>query len=123
MFLPAFGIAEAMTDKVTGEMSPDMNQSVGLFLGIWSATTFLFVLAALRSSVAILCVLVATTIAFGLLSAHSFTGNPTIQKAAGAFCIIDACFGFWAAMAGYWTPDTTYRWIRVDPIDISPKDC
>lgn len=122
MFLPAMGVVDAFTDKVTGEVSPDLNQSVGIFLAIWAGITFLFLLAALRSSVAIIAVLFCTMMAFTLLSVQNFTGSHTAQMAAGAFCIIDACCGFWAAMAGYWTPDTTYAWIRVNPIDLSPKD-
>lgn len=122
MFLPAMGVMAAFTDKETGEISPEFGQSVGIFLAIWSGVTFLFLLAALRSSVAIICVLFCTVMAFALLAATQFTGNAGIQNAAGAFCILDACCGFWAAMAGYWTPDTTYAWIRVNPIDLSPKD-
>ncbi|BEJ15993.1 hypothetical protein CspHIS471_0505980 [Cutaneotrichosporon sp. HIS471] len=121
-FLPAMGIVDAFTDKVTGEISPDLPNSLGIFLSIWSGITFLFLLAALRSSVAIILVLFFTSMAFALLAAQQFTGSLAVTRAAGAFCVMDAACGFWAAMAGYWTPDTTYAFIRVDPIDLSPKD-
>ncbi|CAK9781537.1 hypothetical protein CC85DRAFT_296511 [Cutaneotrichosporon oleaginosum] len=121
-FLPAMGIVDAFTDKATGEISPDLANSLGLFLAIWSGICLLFLLAALRSSVAIIAVLFFTMLAFAMLAASQFTGSVGVTKAAGAICIMDACCGFWAAMAGYWTPDTTYAFIRVDPIDLSPRD-
>ncbi|GMK55586.1 hypothetical protein CspeluHIS016_0206420 [Cutaneotrichosporon spelunceum] len=122
-FLPSMGIVDAFTDKATGEVSPDFANSIGVFLAIWAGITFLFLLAALRSSVAIILVLFMAMMAFVFLAAVQFTGGaPGVTKAAGAFCLMDAACGFYAAMAGYWTPDTTYAFIRCDPIDLSPKD-
>lgn len=83
---------------------------------------FLFILASLRASVAILAVLVGACMAFMLVGIAQMTGNVAVGKAGSAFCIIAATMGVWAAMAGFWTPDTTYPWVRISPIDLSPKE-
>lgn len=120
IFLPAFGIVEAYTDKATGIPRQGFHDAMGIYLGIWSGITFLFVIASLRSSVAILSTLVFTCISFALLASAEISGHPTVKTASGAFCMIAGLCGYWSAMAGYWTSDITY--IQIPPIDLSRSD-
>lgn len=123
IYLPAFGMTELFTDPVTKTYDANsFNQAVGIYLIMWAIITFLFVIAGLRSSGAILAVLFFTMMSFITLAINQTVPSSGAAKAAGAFCFIDSIFGFYAAMTGYWTPDTTFRFIRLDPLDLSPKD-
>lgn len=120
IYLPSMGVLEAYTDKATGALRPEFHSAVGIYLGIWSGITFLFIIASLRSSVAILSTLVFTCISFALLAAAEIGGNASVKTASGATCMIAGLCGYWSAMAGYWTPDIAY--FSVPPIDLSRAD-
>ncbi|EJT46408.1 hypothetical protein A1Q1_05055 [Trichosporon asahii var. asahii CBS 2479] len=120
IYLPSMGILEAYTDKETGLPRPEFHSAVGIYLGIWAGITFLFIIASLRSSVAILSTLVFTCISFALLAAAEIGGSPSVKTASGATCMIAGLCGYWSAMAGYWTPDITY--VQIPPIDLSRSD-
>ncbi|KAL1404823.1 hypothetical protein Q8F55_008433 [Vanrija albida] len=121
MFIPSFGVIAGYSDA-NGQFTDQFAQALGMYLVVWAGIVFLFILASLRASVAILAVLVGAFMAFLLVGVGSMTGNVAVGKAGYAFCMIAATMGVWAAMAGFWTPDTTYPWVRISPIDLSPKD-
>lgn len=123
IYLPAFGMMTFFTDPETAVVDMNsFNQAVGIYHIMWALITFLFVIAALRSSGAVLAVLVVTTTVFIALAVNCMAPSASALKAQAALCIIDAACGFYAAMTGYWTPDTTYPIFTLNPIDLSPKD-
>lgn len=99
IFYPGFAVLEAYT--VDGVLQDEFNQAVGMFMIIWSVVTFFFILAALRSSVAILGTLFFTMMSFIMMAAQSMTGANSARIAAGSFQVIAGSFGYWAALAGY----------------------
>lgn len=122
IYLPAFGVITSYTDPVTKELSPEFDQAVGLFFSAWAVVILLFLLASFRSSVAIIGALTSAFLAFVCLAIDRMIPSNGVNTAAGVFCILASFHGFWGAMSGYWTPDTTFRFIHVSPIDLSPKD-
>ena len=90
--------------------------ALGIFLIAWCLLTILFVIAALRTNIAILSVLVCLAIAFLLLSIAQFTlalnrsSAIAINQAGGAFSILTALLSFYAGGAGIMRPETT--WVR-----------
>lgn len=118
MFGNELGTMTAFT--VEGAVLPEFNQAVGLYCILWAVLSFFFVLAALRSSVAVLGTLFFVMIMFACMAAQFMTGTDGARLATGAFQIIAGVFGFWAALAGYWTPDVTYAFIRAPPINLAP---
>lgn len=51
---------------------------------------------------------VFVVIALACLTAASFTGNATTQKAGGIFGLISAFVGYWTGLAALYTPETVY---------------
>ncbi|RSH89112.1 hypothetical protein EHS25_002778 [Saitozyma podzolica] len=103
-----------------GSLRPEFNQAIGLYLMAWMMVTILFIIGSLRSSAGVLTTLVFTALAFLALGIYNMAGLDGGRIAGGVFGMIaTAKSAWWTAMAGYWTPDTTFRWIRVNPIDLS----
>ncbi|TXT04381.1 hypothetical protein VHUM_04148 [Vanrija humicola] len=122
LLLPAFGVMQAFTDPATGKPTEDFQYAIGIYLIVWACVMVLFILAALRSSVAILCCLFSAFMAFVLVGTGDLTGRKSVYRAGYGFCFVGAASGFWAAMAGYWTPDTTLDWIRISPIPLAKNE-
>ncbi|WOO86106.1 ammonium permease ATO2-like protein [Vanrija pseudolonga] len=120
--IPTFGVIAAFTDPATGKPTEELEYAIGIFLIVWACIMVLFILAALRSSVAIVSCLSAAFFAFLLIGCGDLTANKHVSKAGYGFCFVAAACGIWAAMAGYWTPDTTLSWIRVSPIPLSKDE-
>lgn len=57
IYLPGSGIIAAYTDPVTGKLTEDFNQALGLYYLAWAIVTFCFVLGAVRASVVVLSIL------------------------------------------------------------------
>lgn len=76
------------------------DQALGFYLIAWFIVTFIFLIAALRSSVGLVAVFFFLTITFILLAAHAFTGVSTVGVAGGAFGIITAFCAWYVALAG-----------------------
>lgn len=112
MFLvPSLGIKEAYVGDARA-----FSVAQGIFLISWFLLTVLFLVAALRTNIAILAVLGCLAIAFLLLSVAQFilTTHPTaavrVNRAGGAFAIICALLAFYAGGAGIMREETT--WVR-----------
>ncbi|WOO78447.1 Ammonia transport outward protein 2 [Vanrija pseudolonga] len=121
IYIPSFGVLDAFKDA-NGKLGDSFNQAMGIFFVVWSIVGFFFVLASFRSSVAILSTLTFTTLTFVCLAIFNMTGTKGSQYASGAMACIAAWCGFWAALAGYWSPDTTYDFIRLPPISLAKED-
>jgi len=70
--------------------------------------SFIFLIACLRSSVALVSVFFFLDITFWLLMAGFFTGAPNVTKAGGAFGLITAFCAMYTALAGLLTKDTSH---------------
>lgn len=57
--IPAFGVVAAFTDPATGKPTEELEYAIGIFLIVWACLMVLFILASLRSSVAIVSCLVS----------------------------------------------------------------
>ena len=62
--------------------------AVGIYLAAWGIVTFIFLIAALRSSVALVSLFFFLDITFWLLAAAEFSGNGKVHIAGGAFGIV-----------------------------------
>ncbi|GFZ46979.1 hypothetical protein JCM24511_04205 [Saitozyma sp. JCM 24511] len=118
LYLPAFGVITAYQNP-DGSLRPEFNQAIGLYLMAWMMVTVLFIIGSLRSSAGVLTTLVFTALAFLALGIYNMAGLDGGRIAGGVFGMVATASAWWTAMAGYWTPDTTFRWIKVNPIDLS----
>ncbi|KAF7979174.1 hypothetical protein HWV62_43445 [Athelia sp. TMB] len=119
LFLPALGVTAAYT--VDGVLSPQYSQAVGLFLWCWFVVTMLFVIGALRSSVAILSTLVFVALAFATLGTAEFTGSDAARIAGGAFSICAAICAYWGAVSGFYGKDgagATFHSLNVPSVSL-----
>lgn len=108
---PNSGVATAY-----GEDERAFSVHIGIYLIAWFLVTALFLLAALRTNIAIILVFTFLSLAFLFLACAEFvrTTHPMtglrLNRAGGAFAIIDALLAFYAGFAGVMTEDTT--WVR-----------
>ena len=88
--------------------------ALGIYLILWCFLTLIFLIAALRTNVTILCVFFFLVLAFFFLSLANFitTEHPTaavrVNKAGGAFTVICAFCAFYAGSSGLMIPQTTF---------------
>jgi len=121
LYLPAFGVAAAYTNP-DGTIRPEFSQAVGIFCMIWMVVTILFILGSLRSSGAVLFTLIFTALALLGLGINNFNGSNGARIAGGAFGMCATVTAFWGAMAGFWVKDTTFGFIKLNPLDLSPNN-
>jgi succinate-acetate transporter protein len=82
---------------------------VGLFLVTWTLYTWMMLVAGLRTNVALVSVLVVTSIAFPVLAVSAFVGGHNRwTQAGGVLQIIDALLAWYTAATGLLTPTTAY---------------
>lgn len=90
--------------------------AIGIYLIMWGFLTFLFLIAALRTNVAILLVLFFLFLAYFFLAIANFTATEHataslhLNKTGGAFAVVCAFFAFYAGASGLMVQDTT--WVR-----------
>jgi len=120
LYLPAFGVQAAYTNP-DGTIMPQFNQAVGFYLIAWTMVTVLFMIGSLRSSIGVLSTLTFTALSLASLAIFYMTGHDGGRIAGGAFGMCATATAWWTAMTGFWTPDTTYRFIHLGPGDLSPK--
>lgn len=121
IYWPGSGILDAYTGSDAAATGPaQLDQALGFYLLSWFVVTFIFLVAALRSSIGLVGVFFFLTITFILLSAHFFTGNAAVGVAGGAFGIITAFNAWYVALAGLLTPDTAFFMLPIGPL--GPKN-
>jgi uncharacterized protein len=109
MFLiPSLGIKEAYAGDDRA-----YSFHLGIFLILWCFLTIIFLVAALRTSVAVVSVLFFLVLAFFFLAIAEFTSttHPTassrVNKVGGAMSVICAFLAFWAGAGPLMTGATT----------------
>lgn len=90
--------------------------ALGIYLILWCFLTVLFLIAALRTNIAILLVFSFLFLAYLFLSLANFTATEHatasmhLNKAGGAFAVVCAFCAFYAGSSGLMVPETT--WVR-----------
>ena len=112
MFLvPSLGIQAAYAGNMRA-----YSFALGIYLIIWCFLTLLFLLAALKTNLAIVATLIFLTLAFFFLSLAQFTLTSHItaarglNKTGGAMAVLSAVCAIYAGASGFMRPETT--WVR-----------
>jgi succinate-acetate transporter protein len=75
IYLPGSGIMAAYTDKETGHLTSEFQQSVALYLWVWFILTVIFTMAALRSSWVLVLLFAFLDICLMLLAIGNMINN------------------------------------------------
>lgn len=113
LYIPQFQVTEAYTS------TSELDSALGIYLCSWGIVTFIFFIASLRSSIALISLFFFLDITFWLLAAADLSGNANCGKAGGAFGILTAAIAGYTALAGLLTKDTSYFLLPVG--DMSRK--
>ncbi|KAK0462971.1 FUN34 transmembrane protein [Desarmillaria tabescens] len=94
ILLPGTGITAAY------EGEADMlGDALGIYLVVWSIVTVMFLIVALRKTVALIFVLAVLALTFLLLGIAEFTGNAAVAKAGGIMGVIPGFGAFYIGLA------------------------
>ncbi|KAK9793637.1 putative GPR1/FUN34/yaaH family-domain-containing protein [Seiridium cardinale] len=106
IYIPGSGIIAAYTDSVTGLPTAEFTQAIALFVWAWFIVTVIFTVAAIRSNLVMLLVLVFTDLTLLFLAAEYHTGIAALGTASCAFGFVTAFLAYWAAAAALWSIST-----------------
>jgi len=103
IFIPAFNVAGAYTDK------SELNNALGHYLICWCIFTFFMTVGTLRSSVAFFGLFFTLTLAFMCLAiGHYLQASAGWLKAGGGFGLVTALFAWYNAVAALWNPGNSF---------------
>lgn len=123
IYWPGSGILNAYQGQSAMEAS-----ALGIYLASWFTVTFIFLIAAMRSSLALVSVFFFLTITFLLLFAGELctsVGNSMGAKlhiAGGAFGIVTALCAYYTALAGLLTPESSHFIVPVGDLSRKRRD-
>ena len=82
LYIPQFGVVDAYGTDTAG-----LDNALGIYLSAWGIVTLIFLIACLRSSIALISLFFFLDVTFWLLYVSSFTTNGSIliNSAAGFF--------------------------------------
>jgi len=118
LYLPQLGLTAAYT--VDGQLTQAYYNALGIYMAIWCLITFVFLLGALRTTLPIVGTLGFTVFALACLSANAFTGIDHLATAGGALGICASFGAYYGALSLFWTQQTTYSWVRLNPVILAP---
>ena len=96
IFIPGFGILAALTKNMA-----TFHAAIGLYLLGWAIFTFLMLLGALRSNLALIGVFFFLTLTYVALAIGWFAGQQTTWiQIGGILGIVTAAFAWYTALAG-----------------------
>ncbi|KAI0006636.1 GPR1/FUN34/yaaH family-domain-containing protein [Xylariaceae sp. FL0662B] len=116
IYLPGSGIITAYTDAETGAPLPEFHQAIAMFVWAWFIISVIFTVASVRSSWALLGLLVFVDLDLILLAAGNMLGQESCLKASSAFGFAAAALGYWAGAAGLWGNGITPINLPVGPL-------
>lgn len=90
IYLPGSGIMGAYTDAKTGDVDPQFNQALAIYLWAWFILTFLFSIAAMRSSWVLFLDLVVLCLCLLLLACGNMTNSDGLSTAGYAIGVVVA---------------------------------
>lgn len=108
LYIPQLEVVAAYGDNTS-----ELESALGIYLAAWFIVTFIFLVASLRSSVALTALFFCLDITFLLLFVGFFTAKAAVTKAGGAMGLLTAAIAFYVALAGLLTKDTSYFTIPV----------
>jgi len=115
----SFSVFDLTPDAYTVE--GEFASAVGIYLISWGLVTFLFFIASLRSSIALVSLFGFLDITFWLLAAGELAPSANAAKAGGVFGIITAFIAMYTALAGMLTKDTSHFLIPVGDLSRARK--
>jgi uncharacterized protein len=92
IYLPATGIIAAYVDQKTGELSPDFQQSLALYLWAWFILTVIYTVASMRTTWVLFLDLLALDICLLLLAMGAMLQSQAASTAGYAFGFLVAGF-------------------------------
>ncbi|KAM0429749.1 hypothetical protein ACHAPT_006355 [Fusarium lateritium] len=106
IYLPGSGIIAAYMDS-EGNLSPDFQQSIALYLWAWFILSVIYTVAAIRSSWVLFLDLVALDVCLILLATGNMIQSTAVLNAGYAFGYLVAIMSYWAGCAGLYAGGTT----------------
>ncbi|ETS75920.1 hypothetical protein PFICI_12864 [Pestalotiopsis fici W106-1] len=103
IYLPGSGIIAAYTDATTGLPTADFLTAISLFIWAWFIVTMIFTVAAVRSNLIMLLVLVFTDLTLLFLAVYYQTSIAACGTAASAFGFVTAFMAYWAGAQALWS--------------------
>lgn len=101
IFIPGTGIIASYTDKATGELTPEFNQALAMYVWAWFILTALFTVAAMRSSWVLFLDLFVLSVELLLLAVGYMVNSSGLLTAANSLgfvvaflsckCMANAC--------------------------------
>ncbi|KZW00711.1 Gpr1 family protein [Exidia glandulosa HHB12029] len=104
IFIPGANIGVSYT----GDVADQEHNAVGVFLMVWFIVTFIFFIASLRSTMALVALFFFLDITFLLLMIGEFMNNVSIHKAGGGFGILTAFIAYYAGASALITHDNSF---------------
>jgi succinate-acetate transporter protein len=86
----------------------ELNSAVGLYHIAWSCTTFLFLIAALKTSIAVFGLFFFLDVSLWLASTGFLAPSPLATQIGGFFGIIASIFAAYLSLAGILAEGTSY---------------
>jgi len=117
LYLPEIGLAAAYT--VDGVVSDEFTQAVGIYMAIWDVITLLFLIGCLRTSWPVIFTFGTTVVALTCLSANCFTGIQVLATIGGWFGLGAAGGAYYAALAGFYSDEVTFKSIKLPPFSVA----
>ncbi|KAJ4193572.1 hypothetical protein NW767_004060 [Fusarium falciforme] len=106
IYLPGSGIIAAYMDS-EGNLSPDFQQSIALYLWAWFILSVIYTIAAIRSSWVLFLDLVALDVCLILLATGNMVQSTAVLNAGYAFGYLVAILSYWAGCAGLYAGGAT----------------
>ncbi|ETI28341.1 hypothetical protein G647_00790 [Cladophialophora carrionii CBS 160.54] len=100
IYLPGSGILAAYTDKATGELSPEFNQALAMFVWAWFILTVIYTGAACRASWVLFLDLAFLDLDLLLLACGYMYNNQSLLVAGNSVGFVVAVLSYWAGIAG-----------------------
>jgi len=114
---PFFRIATAYGDDTRA-----LQGAIGIYLISWALITLIFLIACLRSSVALVALFACLDVTFWLLAAGELAPSVNTTRAGGVFGVVTAFIAMYTALAGMLTKDTSHFLLPVGDLSRSRKN-
>jgi hypothetical protein len=118
IFIPSFNVLAPYTTKDASgnDFVYELDNALGIYLLAWTIFTGIMLIASHRTSGGLVALFFALFVTFALLTASKFNASTTCQVAGGAFGIITAAIGWYVALSGLLTPETSNFTLPVLPL-------
>ncbi|KAJ9609123.1 hypothetical protein H2200_006894 [Cladophialophora chaetospira] len=122
IFLPGSGIIAAYTDPKTGEISPEFNQAVAMFIWAWFILTVIYTGACCRASWVLFLDLAFLDLDLALLACGNMYGKDSLLVAGNSVGFVVAFLSYWAGIAGLYGGGVTPFNIPTFPMPWAEKN-